>query len=178
MTHLMATGPNRRREKNVWHFTKTVRGSNLQNHRSILNNKHYRITRSVSKKEENGTLEKWAWHELLRMLPISSCLNFSRFLSKSCNVWLCFWSQQEEFHPQLSHMVEFMLIKICSIYPNICTRVFIIEENSIWIWALYRWQHDIVYVFLWLNILHKSADVNPSKFTRGIIITSGINFRY
>lgn len=105
-------------------------------------------------------------------------LNFSRFLSMSCNVWLCFWSQQEEFHPQLSHMVEFMLIKICSVYPNICTRVFIIEKNSIWIWALYRWQHDIVYVFLWLNILHKSADVNPSKFTRGIIITSGINFRY
>lgn len=37
-------------------------------------------------------------------------------------------------------------------------------------------RHIICVMFM--NVLHKRADVNPSKFTRGFIITSGINFRY
>lgn len=123
MTHFIAAGSNKPREKNVWHFTKTVRGPNLQNHRSILNNKHYGITKSVSKKQKMGRSRYERDTNYSARLPFSSSQKFSRFLSKSYNLLLCFWSQQEEFHPQLSHIVEFMLIKICSIYPNICARV-------------------------------------------------------
>lgn len=118
--------------------------------------------------------------KLQREASIPAVFELLRFLSDSCNLCLCVWSQQEEFHTQFSHMVEFMLIKICFIYPIMCTRVKSCIHNSksyVWIWAPYAWQRDIICV-MFMNVLHKSADVNPSKFTRGFIITSGINFRY
>lgn len=170
MTHFIAAGSNKPREKNLWHSTKRVRGSHLQNHRSILNNKHYGITKSASMRDI----------KLQREASIPAVFELLRFLSESRNLCLCVWSQQEEFHTQFSHRVEFMLIKIFSIYPIMCTRVKSCIHNSksyVWIWAPYAWQRDIICV-MFMNFLHKSADVNPSKFTRGFIITSGINFRY